>query len=509
MEHKKLNFCPYEPDFNKNDGSFRKIDMENPAYEMKFYFKRSYEELKNKTVLGSHLDDIVKAGPDPRLRNMYNDEADHYMLWESIGGKPGDLKRLLEAIDEGNENFESAPSMDIYGKGDAQKLEYQKNPNGTYTISYGIGSDMAAVPIVDIVPCCPICHRPLPLGWHDAEDFMALSLMAYMSGGKTTYLLSMMAENWACFNNMDTGSVSLEVTSAHNAEHEKWYEELENAAEKLVDEGYCPKPTDPSAERIPPIFLAVEYNGHKMILGLYDNSGETFQNMASGDPRVIMLSCMDAHLFLIDPAEMSVPIQKKHRREGSSTKEYRLMNIAQQAEFQVKHQAEMVSGQSLLDAEDKKLKRKKQDWHEMFTNMKKAYKLAGVDKQMNKQHLSCVVVKSDLLEDLPEFYSVMHKKSLFNRKDINLNKDEMFVQQDEIEEIIFDKYVFRDHLQKRKLSDAFNSVSWHCISALGCDAEAVESGLFQFEVEDYSPIRLAEPVAARILERVVENNWDD
>lgn len=504
-----LDFCPHEPDYDKMDGSFKKIDMSNLAYEMKFRYRRTYEELKEKTVLGNVIDNIVVRGSDIHSKKIFNDDSTHFMLWEGRGSRENGLDMLRKAIEEANKEELSKQTSEFIGEeayGGPQLLSFNKNPNteGIYTISYAEGSDMAGTPIADLVPCCPNCHRPLPIGWQHAEAFQALSLMAYTSGGKTTFLVSMMADNWGCFNTLDE---NLHVSAAHDPEYEKWFAELKDASKRLVNNGECPDPTPPGNERIPALFLNVKYHGHRMILGLYDNAGETFKNMAPGNPSVIMLSCMNGHLFMIEPEDLHVQLPEKIVPKAP-IEQYELMSIQEQAEYQSKHRNESVVAKDLLENVEKRVRRRRQDWFEMYSNMKDAFQRHEIEHLLQKQHLYGTVVKCDLLEDLPEFIALPQKSMLFSREDMDLNSNQMFLQQEMIREKIFERYVFRDEKQKNKLLGDFASASWHCISALGCDTKIIPGENDVFDIDAYAPIRLAEPIMTCVMNYAVDHGWD-
>ena len=68
--------------------------------------------------------------------------------------------------------------------------------------------------------------------------------------------------------------------------------------------------------------------------------------------------------------------------------------------------------------------------------------------------------------------------------------------------MIEDLQLFKGKNLKDFRRDYGKGVSWHCISALGCDAEMADNLL-----GEYAPIRVEEPLMTCILNRIRDNGW--
>lgn len=505
----KLEHCPHEVEYLGENG-FKKIDMNNLAYMIKFPFGHDYNEL-NSGILAGYLDDLVVIGEDERLKRYYGDRSVHYMLPEGLKiGRPNGMERLLKIIESANEEVITRRKSNIFEDiEDSDKLlSCKKQEDGTYMIGYAEYSGTNTVPIAVLVPCCPSCHHPLPLRWEKADAFVAISLQSLTGTGKSTFLTSMMVNDWECLNIPDSDFF---VTSAQDGKVDDIYMNRYKDSENLYEKGICPRNT-PTGYIIAPVFLSVLYKKkYLMIVGIYDNSGEVLGAMESHDPRISVLPNMDAHIYLIEPKQMNIHFPKKDGEKRTGKKQYPLLSIAEQAEYQKEHGKEMISGRELLQqAFGAAVPRgRRANPMRMYESLKKAMLLSGQYEKLSKQHLSCVVVKADLLETLPEFQNNPYKEILFQREDSTWNRDVMFIQQEMIKENIFQKYVFTNERQMQVLENDMGSVSWHCISALGCEPKETGQNEYTFDPNDYAPIRLADPVMTCLVQKIEELGWTD
>lgn len=505
----RLEHCPHEVEYSGGKG-FKKIDMNNLAYMFKFRFGHDYDEL-NSGILAGYLDDLVIIGEDARLKRYYGDSSVHYMLWEGLKvGRPNGMKRLQEIIKFANEEVLSRSQNNVFDDiEDSDKmLSCVRRENGIYTISYAEDSGTNAVPIADLLPCCPSCHHPLPLNWEGVDAFMAISLQSLTGAGKSTYLTSMMANRWECLNLPDSDFV---ITSAQDGRVDNIYKNRYMDSEDLYYRGICPRNT-PTGYIIAPVFLHVLYKGkYQIIVGIYDNAGEVLGEMEPDDPRIAVLPNMDAHIYLIEPKQMNLSLPKQNVKKSEVKKQYRLMSISEQAEYQKIHGKESVSGRDLLKQAlgSTAPKGRLENPMRMYEALKKAMLVTGQYEKLSEQHLSCVVVKADLLEHLPEFQNNPYKEILFQRDSSSWDRDVMFIQQEMIKENVFQKYVFSNEKQMRVLEDDMGSVSWHCISALGCEPEETGPNEYTFNIDDYAPIRLADPVMTCLMQKMEELGWAD
>lgn len=532
-----LDFCPYES--NIIDRNFLKIDTENLAYEIEFYKGYNYDWLKE-TVIGSNYTDFIVE--NSRDSEIFNDRSNHYILCPSIDGKESGLNLLKTAIDKGNKELheqkeeteglvkereklieEMAGSTEVTFKKKEKiglECDYDKIA-GNYIISSARESRLGKRPIMKAVPCCPNCFMPLPVGWMKADEFYPISLMGRTYGGKTTYLLSLMANDWGALTCLDSSWI---VTPAHEedivegeAEQTRGYEWMKQASVKMVEEGICPDPTQTEFP-VKPVFLnIITTDGHSLIVGMYDNSGENLKEMATTDPKMLLLSCMQAHIYFIDPTHTMLPVEDngKASEEKSEWKEITLMSLEEQGRFQMqqkKEQAVLASDLLRQNPSEKNRKGKKHEsdplqilkrYQRMLVNM-------HVVKQMKEQKVYVTLTKCDLLENIPEIKAVSFSDILFQRgTQETLFKDQMLARE-EIVKDIFNRFVFTDASKERFLKRTLKSYSYHCISALGCaTVKTIENGKKVTHLsEEYNPIRVAEPVAYCIKEKINELGWE-
>lgn len=536
-----LEFCPYEADIYTKE--FQKIDTSNLAYELIFMKGHSYDELKN-TVLGAE-NPIIHNEPDKRLRDAYRDTSIHYMLWESQDGGKNGLEKLLEWIDNGNKNVQNqVPDASKFdwtnGEGGGNesaetgfKLVYEKEEmNSSYVISYAAEKGRRKDPLMKAVPCCPNCHMRLPIGWLTAEEFCPVSMIGRTKGGKTTYETSLRVDGWDALRCLGKGWV---VNAAHETSpgEDYWYTLLSQAADRMVGEygnkPECPQETNPE-KWIAPVFLMVTYRGHRMIAGIYDNSGETFKDMTALDHRLYILSNMYAHIYLIEPKQMLVNLPEEET-QVQETEPMELKTIEEQGRLQEQHRGEQILAADLLRPArvvNPAPVGKKEDPFRMLKDYQELLVKTGVLDRMQHQHLCATVIKCDQLEGLPEMDEVNHSRFLFEH---GIPVD-LFDQQEARQEIVkdmFQKYIFPIRRGSESfLENSMESVSYHCVSALGCGTyqsiedrevtEIVEGRLttgIKSGVEvhylngEYDPIRVAEPLAYCLKKKVEELGWSD
>lgn len=517
----KLNFCPYE--YKGKSGGFQRIAVDAPedlAYELIFMEGYKIEDLENTSLYIKQDLSFIHTGPDPRLQHHYNDKTHHYMLWESTSdpNAASGLRLLLDSIVQGNKSLtegekktsryedvdsgEEEPKEDEGHEKSYYKLEWERQENGKYVFSYASGTKQDD--LMEAVPCCPSCHQRLPIGWMDAEDFCGISLMAKRGGGKTTFLLSLMADDWAALKYLGG---DWQITAAQD-DDDAVYTELLDRAESMSLDGKCPPNTRPS-NLIAPVFLNINYKGHKMIAGLYDNSGEVLYRMKPRDSRTKILTEMFAHIYLIEPKQMRVklPEEKKKKADRKPELTYNILSLQDQGDLQRLNKGEVVLAESLLNKVDIEATKAKEDPLRMYFRYKEllAYDL---DK-LKRQYFCATIIKCDLLEGLKEMETIMGTQFLFNRSRYQdlLNEDTTKAREGIVEKI-FDKYVFEDHRQKEILLRDFGGhITWHCISALGCNATEKEEKVFYLDGE-YQPIRVAEPLLACLKKKIEENGWD-
>lgn len=373
----------------------------------------------------------------------------------------------------------------------------------------------------ELIPCCPHCHARLPKGWISADHYVPIGFFSPKYGGKTTIMESIVANEFEIFNSMQ----GIWANPAQDAVFAPYYKSILERANQLIKEKKYPEGSQPFYRL--PIFFILELEGKKVLVGLFDIAGETLENLDPLDPMADFLMHMSGIVCLVDPNSMSVhlkpdieyvgdtPAKENASERGNSERRVILKMIAQQAQEQ-KNCRKEISVRELLAEESKS------DYEEAASMMKK---YNGADHQLTVQtfrdfcsfvnqkamdgekplkniHLAMTIMKSDELKDTPEIQSMDEGKQivLFQEAD---NLEEYIGR--EIREIrdtvvpgLFDEYFFKGN-EKKVFTEPFKSVSWHCISAVGCSRtikvyKEGSSGADIYYDGEYRPIRVVEPV---------------
>lgn len=531
-----MDFCPFD---------FKKIgeDKENLAYELVFPENWTWDAIKKETVVGEQKRTFISENDRRRDKHFREDRTvEHVMLLErkKATGKSG-FTLLKELIAFHNANREekagssglSVPAVSLkeeygiesdfdadYGFDEAGPIAlYHKVDNGIDTFVDEDGDD-----VMYAMPCCPYCHNRLPIGWQTAEDFAAVSLMGPTGGGKTSFLYSMMNKNWAPFRNLGyINGRKLSIASAHrvNDPTDTMYYRMSQASEDMCrDYGNCPDSTFRQGW-IPPVFLNVQYAGHTMIVGIYDNAGENLLKMNPDKPYLTMLrDKMFADIYLFDPADLRITLPKeKDQMIHAGIGACQMWEIEAQGEYQASHAGQTVSARDLLreafrkpDAGSEGGGRGPLDVYDMTYSVRQQYNCLP---HMKTMYFLGVIIKCDLIEDAPEVRKSGEYDVLFDRRTQGDMVDigQMTARSDLVREMI-DKLKLlgekklvdfqRDYgeLDEDEKETGRNAVSWHCVSALGCDAEKGEKLL-----GEYAPIRVAEPLVTCIVKRIADNGW--
>lgn len=517
-----LDFCPYD---------FNTIDLENLAYELVFPRGWTWEKVKRETVVGDIKRNFINE--NETLRNKFfgkDNVRPRVMLLEAQrkGGKNG-FKLFKELIEYNNAEVLGLSSEDDFTDGfrydeddftdedDKTMLHYQKLEG-----EIDVFVDKRGFPVMYALPCCPKCHNRLPIGWLEAEDFGAVSLMARSGAGKTTLLYSMMHENWEAFQNLgEIRNKPLRITAAHrmNDNTDEIYAEMKRNAEAMCRKGgKCPNSTI-RIFRIPPVFLNVQYNNHTMIVGIYDNAGENLREMdliTNPDLR-ILLNKIFAELYLFDPEDLdiSLPEQKQKAMEAQFRK-CEILSLEEQGKYQSEHMGDILLASEILrhaadiKTENKGLKKAM----EVYVNHLSALHQHNCLDRMKEMYFLGIIIKSDLLENTEEIKSNREYDVLFDREvlDDMLDKSAMDARSELVQDMIKELRLFG----KKNINDfkydfgeidgngketGRDAVSWHCISALGCNPQ---EGVLK---DEYAPIRVAEPMVTCILKRISDNGW--
>lgn len=543
-----MDFCPYK---------FDKIDMENLAYELIFPEDIEWEDVKGNTVIGKlyqEYGDYVSSILYEENEKDKNKSSTDKRIWLLEREKGGNVMELFKGVIELlNKNSEDSAGM-LPGPADAgsavnsmeelrkmmaanrpsdrtgqkrKKLYYNQADDGLDTFV-----DQEGNLWITAIPCCPNCHKRLPLGWAEAEDFGAVSLMAPTGGGKTTFLYSMMHNNWEVFNDLGGfGRENLYITAAHRRNDRKdvaYADMMKHSDDMCKNGGQCPDNTNKNAY-IEPVFLNVQYGEHKLIIGIYDNAGENLMNSdTTGRPMIApVVSKMFAELYLFDPEDLNISLPEREKMQMlKSLEECAVMPLEEQGAYQKAHQDATVSAREILGqyfgtGQNKsgasKMTRAMQPYRNHRENMQHARCL----NHMKEMYFLGILIKGDLLEHVERIRANRDYDLLFDRgreRDLfNMNAMQMrsgLVQQmirefDLFGEVSLD--TFRQDFGEIDVEGnptERKAVSWHLISALGCDVNRPEGKTAGGTLKgEYAPIRLAEPLLSCIVKRIVDNNW--
>lgn len=520
-----LDFCPFD---------FNPIDMNNLAYELVFANEWDWERVKHMTVIGTDKKPFINENDD-RRKLHYNEKSTkehvdikHVVLLENRDprGKNG-FQHLLELIADKSETTAGLSEENIdedvsdrYGvSADETRLrtseaEYRKN-NSLISLRYervdGVDTffDEYNNEVMYAMPCCPHCHNRLPIGWMEAEDFGAVSLMAPSMGGKTTFLYSMMNKGWSAFRNYRfSDGRRLNITAAHwigDATDTAYASMAEESDNMCRDYGQCP-PNTQKDRWIFPVFLNVQFEGHILILGIYDNAGE---NLVKGNPNKktnlkMLLNKMFAEIYLFDPRDLNISLptaDKKNRGEVKSE----ILTIEEQGRMQ-REQADMIILASSVLNGNKISNEEKFQILDVYNNMINSRMQKNMLNRMQDMYFIGTLIKSDLLENVTAVagnskYNVLLKREI---PDKTLNINQMVGRSDLIREMFKELNLLGGKSSIEDLEDYYGDGKsiWHCISALGCDAET--AGLLKGK---YAPIHVADPILTCIVRRVADNGW--
>lgn len=454
---KKLNFCPYE---------FQDIDMDNLAYELTFPKKWSWELVKEKTVVGTEQKPYIAEIDDRREVHFRKDgSVEHIVLLEAPRqGRKNGFQILIEYIERENaKNMEKSrkalPAIGTEDDLDEDIGLFVDAKDEKMQLFHVSGErceefqDKDGNIIMYAIPCCPHCHNRLPIGWDKAEDFGAIALMAHSGGGKTTFLLSMMNKNWKAFRRLGgypDNRYKLNITSAHwqhDIKDATYNEMVKNSEEMCKKGGVCQDHTN-REYWIPPVFLTVEYYGHTMIVGLYDNAGEELRqmNIRESPNLKMLLDKMYAGMYLFDPNDLNIVLPRR-RKENIKQKleECNLLSIEEQGKLQQNAQGE-VTGRELVErieilSNEKGDSSRALEVYEAYRSILQQY---GYQGQMEKMYFAGIIIKSDLLENIKEIRAKRKYDILFDRKTVKdiLDTDSMEMRSELVQEMIKEFQLF-------------------------------------------------------------------
>ena len=545
-EKKKTYYCPLD---------LQEINMDNLAYELCFDGRFSEEEaIKNsrfKAVTSVDGDSLIEDKDAKRTEVFgFDNEESCMMVLESRDpdGECG-LRFLIENVrnnrEEGDKDREATatetgitiPDENRYfdkaettvrkivpekkrgwrrpKKTDPYDLVYaEENSEGNYEF---YNKDKQRV--MTALPCCPHCHMRLPRGWKDAEDFCIVSLIGPTGSGKTTMLLSLMADQWKSLGkNVRISGYDMEITPANYYGYGGFSDSMAEEADKLSsdDNPECPEMTI-KEKLIQPVFLNVDYKGHRMTVGIYDNAGENLAKPTTlkKDFLKAVIEKSNVDMYLFDPEDMNIELDRNQIDPKSIQEVLKACivdSIQEQGEKQKKDGRMRVTAREVLkkayagsERKDSDKKEKKKTTLDVYRSLKLARSESRVGKTKSEStRFLGVIIKSDLLKPMVD---EREYGTLFLNLDTDpSNRAEVDLTSDTVTDMIKEYRLFGDLSEREvdEIGSEFKGRSWHCISALGCDAELHGALKGQYE-----PIRVVEPLIRCIVDRIADNGWID
>ncbi len=515
-----LNFCPC---------CFNEYDEDNLAYELAFPKNWNWEKIKDETVVGA-------TGKIPAYISEQDGRRERYFK-KQTGTKPIILKERptgsrikktsLEFFIE-HVRFKEKEATPVVNDMDS---EYQ-NPDEDDESAWGTESEFLALSkyadlpcfitsetkqeAMYVIPCCPTCHMRLPMHWDTADDFCGIDLMARTASGKTTLLCSMLSEEWEALQGFTVQGRPVNIAPAQYKDSnpgDEYYKHLVKSSEEMVENRKCPDPTPPGFDWTPPVFLQVKFDDaggtkHTMIVGVYDNPGETLEqfNLMDNPSLKPIVDQMFADIHLFDPEQMMNPAVTEqvdtHRTVNDS--DCRVMSLEEQSEQQRKNVGRRMTAAQLLGEaadqtgqENTTIQQNPFKTYHALTHGRATFNNAL--GHMREMHCACVIVKSDLLVERMQNtpYSI-----LFNRVPVQdqVDYNNLGLKDQMIRQLIDQMQLFGNY-QIPNFDVDYRSACWHCVSATGCACGSEElQGA-------YAPINIAAPLVSCLIKRIQENGW--
>lgn len=538
----KLDFCPY-------DG--KKIEFNNLAYEMIYPDGWDWNRVKSETIISErNRAYIIEQDTRRQERLDFVDKERHVILLANPepGGKNG-LTLLKELVENGGtelcgginaKSTENAGDSDygqlmrnIYGMKFDLRLEngsdmYNYDSNGIgsrgkrrlhYSYRDGVHTflDGNDDPVMYAVPCCPYCHNRLPVGWLEADDYIGISLMGHEGTGKTSLLYSLIHNKaFSLDRPLEVAGKRLTILPAHYEREPKdtIYAHVSEQADLMCrDNGQCPNPMADTGNM--PVFLSAQYgDGTKqknLIVGIYDNGIKLLEDLdtVSGKNLNTIIDKIYGDMYLFDPRDMDFKNISSRRISGvSKFVKCDMLSMEEQSEFQANNKKLVISAENLLSnkggttsyTEHNATAREGNPTIQLYKYVVSMYRRYGNTDVLKRKRFIGVIGKSDLLrEQVEKDYGTL----------VDEGNDKTTQSYNEIEK--------RSKLTSQLLrsygilacdeidmlnQDYGKGVSWHCVSATGCDV--VENDHL---LGEYKPINIGDPVISCIVSRMKDLGW--
>ncbi len=481
----KPDFCPY-------DG--KTIQYKNLAYELVYPEGWSWQRVKKETVISSKPRIYIMEKTDGRVILLANKRKE---------GESG-LEHLVEFLTTGDDFEENSSGSSyehrlkgmysvklknpyIHQQGQETKdfqSDYPKHLHMVWQDNIPVFLDESDDPVMYALPCCPYCHRRLPIGWETADDFIGLSLRGPSGSGKTTLLYTLAHDHAAVFGEpFSLNGKRLYISPAYYPDYEMETEAAlfeKRTADMCRENGLLP----PSGETSPLFLQAVlEKNSLKkrLIIGIYDTPAKMLAQMQpdlNGKTISGKLSeNLYADLFLFDPRELSgLKVGRSSVSGGARFVKCKVLSPEEQAKEQRYNKGKVIKASELLLARGQTeaiVKSEVPKTMDLYHRLKR-FRDARQQDHMRHMHFVGILTKCDLLgKDIVDVRTMLRDTHCLEEEDLNLPE-----------------------------TDYGLGVSWHSVSALGCDAFENDHLLGSF-----APIRVSEPILTCIENRMRENKW--
>ena len=442
-------------------------------------------------------------------------DQNYLSTWKNIEGCDASRFYLYPKNDKNNRlpdrqsNSEISFIFDKIKESQEYSYESTESDDGSESYSYDI-FDPYGVRMFTVRPCCPYCHTLLPDMWFSdfIKSYLPIALIAGKSGGKTTYMTSLLDRNFRQILKGMGGIIQWDVDTGIQYEEDifKIQQTRFENLNRLIN-GKYPRPTD---YVMPPVCIKItkmDSDGNKalghILVSIFDCKGELYEKLgknAATDEEMQFLNFMHSYIFLVDHFQMA----------GIDSFEP-LMSVAEQGKFQKENAHDSITAEKILENHRDNSDNKDENLYRVLVSLKKFLSRYGNGKDL--KHIAYTIVKSDELKKFPETLKRVDGMADLLKQDDGLDtfNPDNFAGVDYIVQEFFSKIVFNakrnDSMDiMRSMGGKQVSKSWHCISVARKLPPERQTEEKERECEFY-PVRIAEPFARCIREEMKRLNW--
>ena len=527
----KLTFCPY-------DG--KKIELNNLAYELVFPDGWNWSRVKNDTVISDRQRAYIVEHDTKRQEHLaFADKESHVMLLASPekGGKNG-LTLLRRLVADGEPaDVENVPKTSfedtmkhLYGmkfslngqestaagqqfedQGTVRKIRLHDScAHGQYTFL-----DEKDDPVMYVLPCCPYCHNRLPVGWEEADGFAGISLLGPEGSGKTSFLYSLMHDRARNLEHpFRVAGETLTIRPAHFEMDEKdtIYAHVTREASRMCREnGTCPDSV--AGNGYMPVFLRVQCgsgeNSRTLIVGIYDNVSEyldQIDTISAGSVQKLMEK-LYADLYMFDPRDLQFQDIALKRISGQSHfVKCNVKSLEEQGDLQRNMAGQVIPAETVLAVCGEKRDNQEMavetgsETMQLYEHLVSMYRRYGEEELLSKRCFLGVIAKNDLLrETLAESYGELLQQA---PDTLEFDCGQIRQRSAMTKELLQACGVFGNLVFEKIGNDYGGDVSWHCISATGCDVVEHDHLL-----GEYKPVHVEDPIISCVVSWMRDKKW--